>query len=134
VCGSDIHQNQAAAEQAPPLLARTLFNTDSGEGELAPIGPKAAKLPFYRRDYLNERPLNREPRWTFSALVERWNGIGTPSFSGAPAASYAVRPRHRLVDHTGYLRAFLTAKANPLRSGASAVHTQLTGFRLSLAE
>ena len=43
------------------------------------------------------------------------------------------RPRHRLVDLSGCLIAFLTLKANPLRSGASAVHSQLTGFRLSLA-
>jgi hypothetical protein len=42
-------------------------------------------------------------------------------------------PRHRLVDLSGCLTAFLTPKANPLRSGASAVHSQLTGFRLSLA-
>ena len=42
----------------------------------------------------------------------------------APVASRGVRARHAWVDHTGCLSAFPTTKANPLRSAASAVHSQ----------
>jgi hypothetical protein len=61
--------------------------------------------------------------WDWDALV-----------LGCTSGLLRSQARRRLVDHTGYLRAFLMPKANPLRSGAIAVHTQLIGFRLSLAE
>ena len=65
-------------------------------------------------------------------LVKRWNAIRSPQpppimVSGLIlvgnnsnrhySGQRIFRPRHPLVDHTGCLNAFLSAKANPLRSG-----------------
>jgi NADPH:quinone reductase len=93
--------------------------------ETAPCAPSLARnchSPTRRAH--TRRSLNPDRPARSCSSAEKFNQYGPTAHLASGA---------RLLDHTGYPSAFLTRKANPPRSGASAVHSQLTGLQVSLA-